>query len=146
MQKLKLEELNRISIDEFKNSSKLPLTVILDDVRSLNNIGSVFRTADAFLIEKIYLCRDPVDFRKAINGLSMIVEEVLCLDPFSSQLFVFTNKRRNKIKILVWDKTGFILWLKSLDKAQFKWPLKNKEVVHSINGSSGNRVLYLNTI
>lgn len=99
----------------------------------------MIRPANA--IEKIYLCRDPVDFRKAINGLSMIVEEVLCLDSFSSQLFVFTNKRRNKIKILVWDKTGFILWLKSLDKAQFKWPLKNKEVVHSINGQQLNWLL-----
>ena len=56
MQKLRIEELNRISIDEFKNSSKIPLTVILDDVRSLNNIGSVFRTADAFRIEMIHLC------------------------------------------------------------------------------------------
>lgn len=54
-----------------------------------------------------------------------MVEETLCLDPFSSQLFVFTNKRRNKI--LVWDKTGFILWLKALDNAQFKCPLKNKK-------------------
>ena len=68
-------------------------------------------------IEKVYLCRQPVDFLKAINGLSMNVEETLCLDPFSSQLFVFTNKRRNKIKILAWDKTGFILWIKALDKA-----------------------------
>jgi len=92
-------------------------------------------------IEKIYLCREPVDFRKAINGLSMIVEETLCLDPFSSQLFVFTNKRRNKIKILVWDKTGFILWLKTLDNAQFRWPLKNKKEVLTINGQQLNWLL-----
>ncbi len=56
MKKLSLEELNRISVDEFKKIKKIPLTIILDDIRSLNNIGSVFRTADAFLIEKIYLC------------------------------------------------------------------------------------------
>jgi transposase len=92
-------------------------------------------------IEKIYLCRAPVDFRKAINGLSMMVEETLCLDPFSSQLFVFTNKRRNKIKILVWDKTGFILWLKALDNAQFKWPLKDKNEVLTINGQQLNWLL-----
>lgn len=92
-------------------------------------------------IEKIYLCRDPIDFRKAINGLSLIVEETLCLDPFSSQLFVFTNKRRNKIKILVWDRTGFILWLKSLDDAQFKWPLKDEKEVLSINGQQLNWLL-----
>ena len=56
MRKLKNQELNRISIEEFKNSKKTPITIILDDIRSLNNIGSIFRTADAFLIEKIYLC------------------------------------------------------------------------------------------
>ena len=56
MRKLKNEELERKTIDEFKNTSKTPLTLILDDIRSLNNIGSVFRSSDAFLIEKIYLC------------------------------------------------------------------------------------------
>jgi tRNA G18 (ribose-2'-O)-methylase SpoU len=54
--KLALNELNRISIDEFKQTTKTPIIVILDNIRSLNNIGSVFRTSDAFLIEKIYLC------------------------------------------------------------------------------------------
>lgn len=56
MRKLKNNELGRISVDEFKATQKTPLIVILDNVRSLNNIGSVFRTSDAFLIEKIYLC------------------------------------------------------------------------------------------
>jgi len=56
MRKLKNSELNRISLEEFKNSKKTPIAVILDNIRSLNNIGSVFRTSDAFLIEKILLC------------------------------------------------------------------------------------------
>ena len=56
MRKLKNIELNRKDIDEFKHSKKTKLVVILDDIRSLNNIGSVFRTSDAFLVEKIYLC------------------------------------------------------------------------------------------
>jgi len=56
MRKLENNELNRKSVEDFKEASKTPLILILDDVRSLNNIGSVFRTADAFLIEKIYLC------------------------------------------------------------------------------------------
>jgi len=56
MRKLKNSELDRLSIEAFKQSSKTPLIVILDNIRSLNNIGSVFRTSDAFLIEKIYLC------------------------------------------------------------------------------------------
>lgn len=56
MKKLSMEELNRISVQEFKEAEKLPLTVVLDNVRSQNNIGSVFRTADAFRVERICLC------------------------------------------------------------------------------------------
>ncbi|MGZ3920082.1 MAG: RNA methyltransferase [Bacteroidia bacterium] len=55
-QKLKNEELGRLSVDEFKSSKKHTITIVLDNVRSLNNVGSVFRTADAFLIEEIILC------------------------------------------------------------------------------------------
>ena len=54
--KLKNEELNRIDIDTFKSTDKTPIIIVLDNIRSLNNIGSVFRTADAFLIEAVYLC------------------------------------------------------------------------------------------
>lgn len=56
MRKLANEELNRLSTDAFKEAEKIPLVIILDNIRSLNNIGSVFRTCDAFLIKKIYLC------------------------------------------------------------------------------------------
>ena len=56
MRKLKLEELNRLSIDEFKSARKLHVTIVLDDIRSGVNTGSVFRSADAFLFEKIILC------------------------------------------------------------------------------------------
>lgn len=56
MRKLKNEELNRIDVEAFKEADKSPIVIILDNIRSLNNIGSVFRTSDAFLIEKIYLC------------------------------------------------------------------------------------------
>jgi tRNA G18 (ribose-2'-O)-methylase SpoU len=56
MRKLKITELNRISTDEFKQTQKIPLVVVLDNVRSLHNVGSVFRTSDAFLVEAVYLC------------------------------------------------------------------------------------------
>jgi 23S rRNA (guanosine2251-2'-O)-methyltransferase len=56
MRKLANDELNRKSIEDFRNSGKTPLIIVLDNVRSLNNIGSIFRTADAFLIEAVYLC------------------------------------------------------------------------------------------
>lgn len=55
MKKLKLEELGRLSVDEFKGADKLPICLVLDNIRSLHNVGSAFRTADAFRIEKIYL-------------------------------------------------------------------------------------------
>ncbi len=56
MRKLKNRELGRLNVEEFKEEDKIPLIVILDNIRSLNNIGSVFRTSDAFLVEKIFLC------------------------------------------------------------------------------------------
>jgi tRNA G18 (ribose-2'-O)-methylase SpoU len=56
MRKLKIEELGRISVEEYKRAEKLPVTIVLDNIRSLNNIGSIFRTADGFRVEKIHLC------------------------------------------------------------------------------------------
>ncbi len=56
MRKLRNSELNRLSVEEFKKAGKIPLVVVLDNIRSCNNIGSVFRTSDALLVEKIYLC------------------------------------------------------------------------------------------
>jgi 23S rRNA (guanosine2251-2'-O)-methyltransferase len=56
MKKLSMEELDRLSVEDFKSTEKSPLILVLDNVRSLNNVGSVFRTADAFRIEKVYLC------------------------------------------------------------------------------------------
>ena len=56
MKKLKITEMNRLTVEEFKEETKLPLVVVLDNVRSLHNVGSVFRTADAFLVEGVFLC------------------------------------------------------------------------------------------
>lgn len=79
MRKLKNEELNRLEISEFKQAKKSPIIVVLDNIRSLNNIGSVFRTSDAFLIEKIYLCGITAqpphnDIRKTALGSTDSVE------------------------------------------------------------------------
>ena len=71
---------------------------------------------------RVYLHRDPVDFRKAINGLSVIVTELMELSPFEKAVFVFCNKRRSQLKVLYWDETGFALWQKRLEKEKFKWP------------------------
>ncbi len=79
MRKLKNEELNRLSVEGFKATEKLPISIILDNIRSMNNIGSAFRTADAFLIEKIYLtgiCAQPPhrDIHKTALGATESVD------------------------------------------------------------------------
>lgn len=73
-------------------------------------------------LSEVYLCIEPVDFRKGINGLAALVEAELALDPFSEHLFVFVNRRRDKVKVLYWEGSGFCLWLKRLEQARFKWP------------------------
>jgi len=74
----------------------------------------------------ILIHKSPVDLRKSINGLSIIVSEELGLDLKTSSLFVFTNRRRSHMKILYFDKSGFALWLKRLEGTKFSWP-KNIE-------------------
>ena len=70
----------------------------------------------------VYLHAAPIDFRKQINGLSLIVQDAMTLDVFSSSLFVFMNRQHTRIKILYWDKNGFCLWMKRLEKDKFAWP------------------------
>jgi 23S rRNA (guanosine2251-2'-O)-methyltransferase len=79
MQKLTTEQLNRLSPEEFKKAGKIPVVLVLDNIRSMHNIGSAFRTADAFLIEKIYLCgvsaRPPhKEIEKTALGATQTVE------------------------------------------------------------------------
>jgi len=70
---------------------------------------------------EVFLCRDPVDLRKSIQGLSVLVEQELGLDPFAARLYVFCGRRRDKVKILYWERSGFVLWYKRLEKARFAW-------------------------
>jgi transposase len=92
-------------------------------------------------LSEIYLCINPVDFRKGINGLSSLVESELSLDLFSEALFVFTNRRRDKVKILYWERSGFCLWIKRLEKERFKWPTFLGDEVAMLNGTQLNWLL-----
>lgn len=92
-------------------------------------------------VNDIYLHRDAVDFRKAINGLQLIVEQQMELSPFADALFVFCNKGRDKLKVLYWDKTGFCLWYKRLEKDKFKWPRKNASPVMNLSADQWNWLL-----
>lgn len=78
---------------------------------------------------KVYLAVGSTDMRKSINGLSILVEEYLELDSFSGHLFAFSNRRRNMIKVLYWDRNGFCLWQKRLEKHLFRWPVCPEEVM-----------------
>lgn len=81
----------------------------------------------------IYLHRDVVDFRKSINGLVLIVEQQMQLSPFAEALFVFCNRNRDRMKVLYWDKTGFCLWYKRLEKEKFKWPRQHHATVMTLS-------------
>ncbi|MBU4287290.1 MAG: IS66 family insertion sequence element accessory protein TnpB [Proteobacteria bacterium] len=78
---------------------------------------------------RAYLALGNTDMRKAINSLSILVQESMDLDPFSGHLFVFCNRRRNILKILYWDRNGFCLWSKRLEKHFFRWPESSEEVM-----------------
>lgn len=75
--------------------------------------------------KKVFLHRDPVDMRKAINGLSVLVAEAGMGNLMEPHLFVFTGKRKNTIKVLYFDRSGFCLWQKRLEKEKFPWPKKS---------------------
>jgi transposase len=99
-------------------------------VSSINGVTRMKMFVD---VGSVYLHRDPVDFRKSINGLSVIVEQSMNLTLYDSSLFVFCNKQRDKLKILYWDSSGFCLWYKRLEKEKFKWPRKDSRDVMSLN-------------
>ena len=77
-----------------------------------------------FEFANLYIHRAPVDLRKNINGLSVIVQEEMKLDLKTQSAFIFCNKPRTHMKILYFDRSGFALWLKRLEGSKFSWPLK----------------------
>jgi len=81
----------------------------------------------------IYIAAEPIDMRKAIDGLTMLVSEHLKMDPQSCQLFVFYNKSRDKVKMIYWDKEGFVMVYKRMEKGRFKFPRDNMVGCFEIN-------------
>jgi transposase len=77
------------------------------------------------MIDRVYLARGSTDMRKSIDGLAILVQVEFNLDPFTSSLFVFCNKQRNKLKILHWDTSGFWLYYRRLERGKFHWPSDN---------------------
>ena len=90
-------------------------------MRTSRNAGevAVFRFDEGL---KVYLHREAIDFRVGLNGLAILVEQALELDPFAEAVYVFSNRRRDRVKILSWERNGFWLLLKRLEKDRFIWP------------------------
>jgi transposase len=77
---------------------------------------------------KVFVHREAIDFRKSINGLSVLVEQSMKLDPFARAVYAFTNRRRDRVKLLLYERTGFWIMMKRLEADRFAWP-RNGEVV-----------------
>src|ERR1700733_14185232 len=100
MRKLSMDELNRKSVDEFKRSEKIPVIVVMDNIRSMHNVGSVFRTADAFLLEAIYLCgytaQPP---HRDINKTALGATETVTWKHFETTLEAVKELQQNGYKV-----------------------------------------------
>ena len=94
---------------------------------------------------RIFLAVEPADMRKGFDGLSQLVRERIAQDPLSGHLFVFRNRRRERIKILYWDRDGLAIWYKRLETGSFQLPVINRDAV-SIEMSSTQLTLILSGI
>lgn len=112
MRKLENSELERKSIEDFKQSKKTPIIIILDDIRSLHNIGSVFRTADAFLIEKIILCGiTATPPNKEIHKTALGATETVAWEHNENVLKVIENLKKEKVTVLAIEQVESAVFL-----------------------------------
>jgi tRNA G18 (ribose-2'-O)-methylase SpoU len=121
MRKLENSELERKSIEAFKEAQKTPIIIILDDIRSLHNIGSVFRTADAFLIEKIYLCGiTATPPNKEIHKTALGATETVAWEHNTDVLKVIENLKAEKVTVLAIEQVESAIFLQDfkVDKGQ----------------------------
>ncbi|MEO8234455.1 MAG: RNA methyltransferase [Flavobacterium sp.] len=112
MRKLENSELDRKSISDFKEATKTPIIIILDDIRSLHNIGSVFRTADAFLIEKIYLCgitaKPP---NKEIHKTALGATETVAWEYYDNVLELINNLKKEDVSVFAIEQVENSIFL-----------------------------------
>ena len=108
---------------------------------------------------EIYLYQEPVDFRKQVNGLAAIIECELQHNLFDGTLYLFCNRQRNKVKGLMWEDNGFVLYYKALAEEKFHWPKTTEEVItlsgeqinllldgYNLQAMQGHKELHYNTL
>ena len=114
MRKLENSELDRKSIEAFKQSEKTPLILVIDDIRSLHNIGSVFRTADAFLIEKIYLCGiTATPPNKEIHKTALGATETVAWEHHENILEVIEKLKKDNVMTLAIEQVESAIFLQN---------------------------------
>ena len=79
---------------------------------------------------RVYLCLQPCDMRKSFDGLHQLVRESLGLDAFAGHLFVFANKRKDRVKVIYWDRDGFAIWQKRLEEGSYAIPFEGEPNAH----------------
>jgi len=122
MRKLENSELERKSIDDFKLAKKTPIIIVLDDIRSLHNIGSVFRTSDAFLIEKIYLCGiTATPPNKEIHKTALGATETVVWEHNKNVLDVIVNLKEEKVLVYAIEQVENAIFLNDF------LPISNKK-------------------
>lgn len=121
MRKLENNELERKTVEDFKTSEKTPLILILDDIRSLHNIGSVFRTADAFLIEKIYLCGiTATPPNKEIHKTALGATETVSWEHHDNVLDLISNLKKQDITTLAIEQVESAIFLQDFTVTENK--------------------------
>ena len=121
MRKLENNELDRKSVSAFKDAAKTPIIIILDDIRSLNNIGSVFRTADAFLIEKIYLCGiTAIPPNKEIHKTALGATETVDWEYAENVLEVIKNLQNENIQVFAIEQVENAILLQNFEVEKTK--------------------------
>ena len=120
-----MNELNRITPEQFKKSAKIPLIVILDNIRSMNNVGSIFRTCDAFAVEKLYLCgitaKPP---HKDITKTALGATESVHWDYVENVVTLVQQLKQNNIKVYIIEQTDHSIFLD-----QFQFPEEKMAIV-----------------
>ena len=95
---------------------------------------------------RILLAREPADMRKGFDGLSHLVQSVLQEDPLSGHLFVFRNRRGDRVKLLIWDSDGFLILYKRLEKGTFRFPETSEAVATSVTVKATDLIMLLDGV